>query len=74
MEGLIIFRTNSCDFGNSSANLALRCAQDKYIASNCTSELARLAAAHLFADNYLFSARTKKMLIETIEELIKLHN
>ena len=32
-EGLVVFKTNTADFGDSQASLALRVAQDKYIAT-----------------------------------------
>ena len=33
-EGLVVFKTNTADFGDSQASHALRVAQDKYIAAN----------------------------------------
>ena len=43
-QGLVVFKTNTADFGDSQASLALRVAQDKYIAANCKSPLAVLAS------------------------------
>ena len=40
---MVIFRTATCDFGDSQASLALRVAQDKYIAANCHTKLGILA-------------------------------
>ena len=57
-QGLIIFKTNTADFGDSQASLALRVAQDKYIASNCKTPLAILASNWPFVDNYLMSVGT----------------
>ena len=37
-EGLVIFRTATCDFGNSQASLSLRVAQDEFIAANCNTK------------------------------------
>ena len=42
-KGLVIYKTCTA-FGDSQASLALRVAQDKYIASNCRSPLAVLAS------------------------------
>ena len=56
-EGLVVFKTNTAEFGNSQASLALRVAQDKYIAANCKSPLAVLASNWPFADNYMFSGK-----------------
>ena len=50
-EGMVIFRTASCDFRDSQASLALRVAQDKSIASNCQTKLGKLASEDPFADN-----------------------
>ena len=52
-EGLMIFRTATCDFGDSQASLALRVAQDKCIAANCHTKLGIVASQDPFADNYL---------------------
>jgi len=35
-QNMVIFRTATCDFGESQASLALRVAQDKFIAANCS--------------------------------------
>ena len=64
-EGMVIFRTATCNFGDSQPSLALRVAQDKFIASNCKTKLVKLASEDPFADNYL--------LAEAIIELIDLH-
>ena len=70
---MVIFRTATCDFGDSQVNLALRVAQEKYIASNCKTKLGKLASEDPFADNYLFSGRSKEEVAEAIIELINLH-
>ena len=70
---MVIFRTATCDFGDSQANLALRVAQDKFIAANCRTKLGVLASSQPFADNYLFSGRSKEEVLEAIIELINLH-
>ena len=41
---MVIFRTATCDFGDSQASLALRVAQDDYIAANCRTKLGILAS------------------------------
>ena len=38
-QNMVIFRTAICDFGDSQASLALRVAQDKFIAANCKTKL-----------------------------------
>ena len=58
-EGLVVFKTNTADFGDSQASLALRVAQDKYISTNCKSPLAVLASNWPFADNYMLSGKEK---------------
>ena len=34
-QGLVVFKTNTADFGDSQSSLALRVAQDEYIAAHC---------------------------------------
>ena len=58
-QNMVIFRTATCEFGESQASLALRVAQDKFIAANCKTKLGVLASSMPFADNYLFSGRRK---------------
>ena len=70
---MVIFRTSTCNFGDSQVSLVLRVAQDKYIAANCRTKLGILASQDPFADNYLFSGRSKKEVLEAIVELIDLH-
>ena len=72
-EGRVVFRTATCDLGDSQASLALRVAHDKYIATNCQTKLAKLVSEDPFADNYLFSGRSKEEVAEAIIELINLH-
>ena len=72
-QGLVVFKTSTADFGDSQASLALRVAQDKYIAANCKSPLAVLASNWAFADNYMFSGKNKQQVIEAILELLDLH-
>ena len=61
-EGLIIHRTGTWDFGDAQASLALRVAQDRYIASNCQTESGKLTAEWPFTDNYLMSSQCKEDL------------
>ena len=70
MEGLTIFRTGTCDFGDQAVSLSLRVAQDKSIHANCKSPLAKLASSIPYADNYLFSSRSKQKSVEAIKEVI----
>ena len=70
---MVIFRTATCDFGDSQASLALRVAQDKYIAANCHTKLGILANHDPFANNYMFSVKSKEEVLEAIKELIDLH-
>ena len=72
-QGLVMYKTCTADFGDSQASLALRVAQDKFIASNCKSPLAILASNWPFADNYLMSGRSKQQVLEAILELMELH-
>ena len=65
-EGMVIF-------GDSQASLALMVAQDKFITSNCKTKLGKLASEDPFADNYLFSGKSKEEVLEAIFELIDLH-
>ena len=50
-EGLVIFRTTTCDFSDSQASLALWVAQDKYISAKCKIKLGKVANKDPFADN-----------------------
>ena len=72
-ERMLIFRAATCDFGDSQASLALMVAQDKFITSNCKTKLGKLASEDPFADNYLFSGKSKEEVLEAIFELIDLH-
>ena len=72
-KNMVIFRTATCDFGDSQASLALRVAQDKYIVANCRTKLGVLASQDPIADNYLFSGRSKEEVLEGITEPINLH-
>ena len=72
-QNMVIFRTATCDFGDSQASLALRVAQDKFIAANCKTKLGVLASSMPFADNYLFSGKSKEEVLEAIIEVINLH-
>ena len=56
-QGLVVFKTNTADFGDSQASLALRVAQDKYIAAHCKTPSAILASNWPFADNYMMSGK-----------------
>ena len=56
---MVIFRTATADFGDSQTSLALRVAQDKYIAPNCMKNLGKMEAEDPFAHNYLFSGHSK---------------
>jgi len=62
-QNLIVYRTNTCDFGDSQASLALRVAQDKYIAANARTKLGIIASSTPFADNYLFSGKSKEEVL-----------
>ena len=70
---MVIFRTATADFGDSQTSLALRVAQDKYIAPNCLTNLGKMEAEDPFAHNYLFSGHSKEEVLEAIVELIHLH-
>ena len=72
-QGLVVFKTNTADFGDLQASLALRVAQDKYIAAHCKTPLAILASNWPFADNYMMSGKNKQQVLEAILELLDLH-
>ena len=63
-QGLVVFKTNMADFGDSQASLALRVAQDKYIAAHCKTPLAILASNWPFADNYMMSGKNKQQVLD----------
>ena len=73
MQDMVIFRTATADFGDSQASLALRVAQDKYMAANCNTKLGKLAAEAPFADSYLFAGQSKEEVLEAIVEFLNLH-
>ena len=73
MQAMVIFRTATADFVDGQTSLALRVAQDRYIAANCKTKLGKLAAQDPFADNHLFAGQAKEEVLEAIVELINLH-
>ena len=73
MQERVIFKTATANFGDSQTSLALRVAEDKYIAANCKTKLGKLAAEDLFADNNLFAGQSKEDVLEAIVKLINLH-
>ena len=44
MEGLIIYRMGTAEFGGAQASMALRVAQEKYITGNCKTKLGKFAS------------------------------
>ena len=49
-----------------AASLSLKVAKDKYIHANYKSLLAKLATSVPYADNYLFSSRSKERLVKEL--------